>query len=129
MEQPTKCGEHGYKVDAMLAQMEDIHSSVSSIASYVPKIEVALERLANVQDVMKGYSEVHKELFNIHRSTVEDLNLLKHRVTVNEGRLVVLEDNKAGALSVLKPVIAGALLAAFGYICLSVLHSLGLASK
>jgi hypothetical protein len=129
MDQANRCIEHGSKVDSLLEQMDNIHDSVKNIAAYVPKIEVALERLANVQDVMKGYSEVHKELFKIHRSTVEDLNMLKMRVTTNEGRLAVLEDNKSGALAVLKPVIAGALLAALGYICLSVLHTLGMGSK
>ena len=127
MDAMMKCLEHGHKVDLMLDQMGTMHESVNTIAAYVPKIEVALERLANVQDILHGYADIHKELFRLQRSTTETLNVLAVKVSTNEGRLSILEESRKGVLSIVSPVATWAIVALLGALALlSVTHGIGM---
>ena len=122
-----KCVEHGAKVDALMDQIESMHGAVRDIAQYVPKIEVALERLANVQDVLKSYADVNKEQFQILRSQSEEIHLLQMKVTANEGRLIVLEQSRNGIMGVANNVLTWGVVAALaGVAVLMATHGVGL---
>lgn len=91
------CRQHAEKLD-------ELHSDVKSIAAYVPKIEIALERLTDMRAVVASYSEVNKDQYRLHREAHEHISGLKLNVTGLESRIGVLEESRKGILSIIGPV-------------------------
>jgi len=102
----NKCLEHGIKINSMAAQIEAVHESVNTIALYVPRIEVALERLANVQDSIRSVTDDNKQLGTLIRSQTREIDELKLENSKISGRTKVLEDSRRGALGVVSGIVS-----------------------
>lgn len=91
-------------------RLDSLHDDVKEIGQYIPKIEVALEKLLNVQDQLKGYASIHQDIFNTLRDNSRELALIKVEITSQGNRLSVLEDARKGMYKVVNPIISGVVL-------------------
>lgn len=107
MTESAYCREHAEKID-------QLHDDVKDIAGYVPKIEIALERLLCVQDTLKSYADVHKEIFRTMRKITDELTALKLDDKDHQSRIKSLEEMRRSTTSFLTPIGSAIILALLG---------------
>lgn len=110
-----KCRLHTDKLD-------DLHEDLKSVVAYIPKIELALSKMIDIQDDMRHHASIHKDLYEHLRRSTQELADMRVQYTALEGRVALLEDSRKGALSMLTPIVSWLLIGA-----LSVLAGLAVA--
>lgn len=126
----VKCVEHSVKMDGLLEQVEEMHDSIREISSYVPKIEIALERLVDVRGTLQSFADVHKEIFRTLRELNTKLGDIDKQAIAMEVRLRALEESRRGVTGILSPVITWGIIAGISVLAaLAVLNGVGQSGK
>ena len=80
-----------------IKQLKELHEEFRTLNQYIPKIDAALDKLCDLKEVIKGHSEIHKELFKCIREFNEHLNLIKLDHQDIKNKVVMLEEIKNNA--------------------------------